>query len=253
MKRIFQIGEIAQFFHLPASTLRYWEECGVITPQKNQDNRYRVYTVSDLMTISDVIFYKSLGIPLKRVRGMKENTPAGQKEIFEQKLLDLQEEQRQLMRRMEKLYNHINAVETIEILKQEVYQETDIDTECIVSFDLIEQDKLLQYVEDPYLYSRVQHSSAPHQEQRGLTVPSDFEGRVDDLQVIWRKKGNQYIAFLMREEVSENFPNDLQKHLAHIQKNHKTGDIISRFLLCAQEDGKTFDFYKTFVEILPEE
>ena len=26
--------------------------------------------------------------------------------------------------------------------------------------------------------------------------------------------------------------------------------IISRFLLCAQENGKTYDFYKTFVEII---
>ena len=32
-------------------------------------------------------------------------------------------------------------------------------------------------------------------------------------------------------------------------ETYRTGAIISRFLLCAQENGKTYDFYKTFVEI----
>ena len=52
-----------------------------------------------------------------------------------------------------------------------------------------------------------------------------------------------------KEEVAENYPNDLQKHIEYLQQYHKTGDVISRFLLCAQEDGKVYDFYKTFVEI----
>lgn len=155
MKGNFQIGEIAQFFHLPASTLRYWEDRGVITPQKNENNQYRTYTVSDLMTISDIIFYKSLGIPLKKIREMEKTTPTGQKQIFEQKMQALLDEQQQLLSRMEKLRHHIEAVQTLEALKQTVYQETDIDTDCIVSFDLIEQDKLLRYIENPYLYSRV--------------------------------------------------------------------------------------------------
>lgn len=55
----FHIGQIARFFDLPASTLRYWDEVGILTPHKNHTNSYREYTVSDLMTISDIIFYKN--------------------------------------------------------------------------------------------------------------------------------------------------------------------------------------------------
>jgi len=60
------------------------------------------------------------------------------------------------------------------------------------------------------------------------------------------------VTFLMKEEVTVGFPNDLAEHLTHVQKSHRTGSIISRFLLCAQENGKIYDFYKTFVEILPD-
>lgn len=42
----------------------------------------------------------------------------------------------------------------------------------------------------------------------------------------------------MKEEVTVGFPNDLAEHLTHVQKSHRTGAIISRFLLCAQENGK---------------
>lgn len=35
MDRKFQIGEIAEFFDIPASTLRYWEDKGVLHPEKN--------------------------------------------------------------------------------------------------------------------------------------------------------------------------------------------------------------------------
>lgn len=64
----FQIGEISRFFDIPASTLRYWEDMGVLNPLKDCENHYREYTVEDLMTISDIIFYKNLGLPLKQIR-----------------------------------------------------------------------------------------------------------------------------------------------------------------------------------------
>ena len=72
MDCVFQIGEISKFFNIPASTLRFWEESGVLIPEKNPENQYRTYTVSDLMTISDILFYKSLGLPLKQIRDMEQ-------------------------------------------------------------------------------------------------------------------------------------------------------------------------------------
>ena len=66
----FQIGEISRFFDIPASTLRYWEDKGVLHPEKGMENRYREYTIEDLMTISDVVFYKNLGLQLKEIREM---------------------------------------------------------------------------------------------------------------------------------------------------------------------------------------
>ena len=229
MDRKFQIGEIARFFDIPASTLRYWEDKGILHPGKKYENQYREYTIEDLMTISDAIFYKNLGLQLKEICGMKISTPKQHHELFAEKIVELKRQQ--------------------EMLKAQPYQETDIDTDCVVSFDLIERDKLRQYIEDPYLYTRVQYTQSLPQEQRGLTVPADMSSSFPEASILWQKQSVRYITFLMKEEVTTGFPNDLPEHLAFIQESYRTGAIISRFLLCAQENGRTYDFYKTFVEI----
>ena len=114
----------------------------------------------------------------------------------------------------------------------------------------LERDKLRQYIENPYLYSRVQHTQTLPQEQRGLTIPAEMSPLFPKSSILWQKKVNRYVTFLLREEVTAGFPNNLYEHLSHIQESYRTGAIISRFLLCAQENGKIYDFYKTFVEII---
>lgn len=251
MDTCFHIGEIARFFELPASTLRYWEECGVISPEKCEENQYRTYSIPDLMTISDVIFYKNLGIPLKEIRDMEKNTPEQQKRLLEEKAELLLAQQQALVRRLEKMQTRLTAVRTLEELEAAPYRISDIDSQYIVSFELIEKNKLFQYIENPYLYSRVQHSSDLTEERRGLTIPSEQAANFPSDQILWQKNSNRYVVFLMKEEISSGFPNDLQQKLEEVQKTYCTGSIISRFLLCGHENGKTYDFYKTFVEILP--
>ena len=87
MDKKFQIGEIARFFDMPASTFRYWEEKGILHPRKKIENQYREYAIEDFMTISDVIFYKNLGLELKEIRGMNAATPEQHGELFFEKLL----------------------------------------------------------------------------------------------------------------------------------------------------------------------
>lgn len=251
MDKQFHIGEISYFFNLPASTLRYWEEVGIVISHKNTENNYREYTVADLMKLSDIIFYKNLGIPLKQIPAMEHSSPEEHEFLFETKIKELKHQQQQIQRRIEKLHSRMTAIRSLEELRLHPFIETDIDTNCIVSFDLIEIEKLRQYIEDPYLYSRVQHSENIRTERRGLTIPAEQLSLFPKSEILWEKNSHTYIACLMKEEVTERFPNNLHELLTHIQKIYRTGSIISRFLLCAQEDGKLYNFYKTFVEIIP--
>lgn len=250
MKHTFNIGEISDFFKLPSSTLRYWEEKGILHPYKNPENQYREYSLSDLMSISDIIFYKNLGISLKQIREIDSATPLEHKTLFQNKIYQLETEKLELEKRIQRLNCRLSAIASLWQLKQYPFSETDIDTECIVSFELLEKEKLQQYIDNPYLYSRVQHSNNLSLEQRGLTVTAEQIKSFSSQPKLWVKKHSSYISCLMKENVSENFTNNLPELLAHVQRTHKTGYIISRFLLRATEDNTLYDFYKTFIEIL---
>lgn len=251
LEQQFHIGQIARFFDLPASTLRYWDEVGILTPHKNHTNSYREYTVSDLMTISDIIFYKNLGISLQQSGAMEQAEPEEHTRLLCGKIEALERQQLEIAQRIQKLHNHLAAIETLNKLRQCPFSQAEIDTDCIVSFDLNEIDKLRRYMENPYLYSRVQHSDCLAIEHRGLTVPRAQRSAIPSDQILWeRSADSRYVACLVQESVPDDYRSNLPELLSHIQKNHQTGTIISRFLLRAAAEDVVYDFYQTFVEIL---
>lgn len=251
MDQQFHIGQIARFFDLPASTLRYWDEVGILTPHKNHTNSYREYTVSDLMTISDIIFYKNLGISLQQSGAMEQAEPEEHALLLCGKIEELERQQLEIAQRIQKLHNHLAAIETLNKLRQCPFSQAEIDIDCIVSFDLNEIDKLRRYMENPYLYSRVQHSDCLAIEHRGLTVPRAHRSAIPSDQILWeRSADSRYVACLVQESVPDDYRSNLPELLSHIQKSHRTGTIISRFLLRAAAEDVVYDFYQTFVEIL---
>ncbi len=106
-------------------------------------------------------------------------------------------------------------------------------------------------MENPYLYSRVQHSDCLAIEHRGLTVPRAQRSAIPADQILWeRSADSRYVACLVQESVPDDYRSNLPELLSYIQKSHRTGTIISRFLLRAAENNVVYDFYQTFVEIL---
>lgn len=248
MKSVFRIGEISDFFDLPESTLRHWESVGALHPRQNPQNGYREYTIGDLMTISDFLFYRSLGLSLKEITAMKTFSLQQQTDILNSQLFSLIREQRLLKHRIDMLRGHQTAMETVEYLKTHSFEIAPIDTVCIVPFSLIDAEVLSQYIESPYLCSRVQSTADIGQVKRGLTVPPESVGARDP--VLWRDHGGQYMVCLMKEQIGPVLLNDLGEILSKIHRQHATGDIISRYLTCATEDGVCCDFYKCYIEIL---
>ena len=69
----YHISEIARFFGLAPSTLRYWEEQGLLSTGRDAESSYREYQDKDLMTISDIIFIKIWACPSSRSNRWKKN------------------------------------------------------------------------------------------------------------------------------------------------------------------------------------
>ncbi len=96
-KKKFPIGEIANLTGVSIRTLQYYDNIGLVPLSKDGNNGRRFYDESDLAKVQQVLFYKSLGLPLKEIKELvvdavtaEEITSVLQKqrEVFHHKLID---------------------------------------------------------------------------------------------------------------------------------------------------------------------
>ncbi|MBR5230601.1 MAG: MerR family transcriptional regulator [Firmicutes bacterium] len=69
-KIAYSVGEMAEYFGVSRDTLRLYDKMGILSPQKNEDNGYRVYSRVDFICLDYVMRLKSLGMPLEDIRMM---------------------------------------------------------------------------------------------------------------------------------------------------------------------------------------
>ena len=50
-KNTFLIGELSKLFGIGVDSIRYYEEVGILHPQRDPNNNYRRYTVEDVRKI----------------------------------------------------------------------------------------------------------------------------------------------------------------------------------------------------------
>lgn len=72
MKEFYSIGEIAALYHLSPHTIRYYEELGILTPQR-ADNGYRLYTTSDTWKLNVIRELRQLDFPMEDIAAYFKN------------------------------------------------------------------------------------------------------------------------------------------------------------------------------------
>ena len=72
-----KIGEVARLVDVPAKTLRYYEEIGLISPAGRTDAGYRLYGWRELEQIEFIRRAKLMGLTLEQIRGLIEIAEEG--------------------------------------------------------------------------------------------------------------------------------------------------------------------------------
>ena len=62
------VGEISKVLGISTEMIRFYVREGIIAPRQNEENGYWEYSSSDVMILSDILFYRDLDLPLKDIR-----------------------------------------------------------------------------------------------------------------------------------------------------------------------------------------
>lgn len=104
MEKLYKIGEISKLYHIGADSLRYYEEQGLISPKRSESG-YRLYRDRDIWRLNVIRDLRELGFGTETIKEYLDF------QNVDGALAMLQEEQKAIARKMEKLQNLRRNVE----------------------------------------------------------------------------------------------------------------------------------------------
>lgn len=63
-----KVKEVAELVGISVRTLHYYDEIGLLTPDKTTETGYRIYSNENLETLQQILFFRELGFSLKKIK-----------------------------------------------------------------------------------------------------------------------------------------------------------------------------------------
>ena len=106
MKDFLSIQEFSKHSGVTTSTLRYWDDIGLFSPQtRNSDNNYRYYTPDQIITVNFIKILSDLKVPIKKIAdAVQARNPKLIMELIKQQEYKLQLDLREIQMRYSILY-----------------------------------------------------------------------------------------------------------------------------------------------------
>ncbi|HDX9578185.1 TPA: MerR family transcriptional regulator [Bacillus pseudomycoides] len=68
-----KVKEVADLVGISVRTLHHYDEIGLLTPEETTESGYRLYSDDNLETLQQILFFKELGFPLKKIKEIINN------------------------------------------------------------------------------------------------------------------------------------------------------------------------------------
>ncbi|TCP19154.1 MerR family transcriptional regulator [Scopulibacillus darangshiensis] len=91
-----KVKEVADLIGISVRTLHHYDDIGLLTPKETTESGYRLYSDDDLEMLQQILFFKELGFPLKRIKDIINSPTFDRKEALELHRKMLLEKRRRL-------------------------------------------------------------------------------------------------------------------------------------------------------------
>ena len=243
MKERYNIKEVSEILNVPKSTLRYWDSENIIQMDRNQINDYREYSVRQIVDISDIAFYRSIDVPITKLKNIYEMNLDEFDHILEDTRKDIDNQIVELKKKRRGIIARKEKIKELELLSSNPYTTSIPDMDIIIDFDMSHFIEL-----DPYDFAILFSPDNNYRLQYGTILSSDSINK----KIIWEDNHSdtKYMQCLLKISVDNPEDNNLIEHLDYMNEmGYKTGKVIGRYLITAT-DIIRYEYYKIWIEIL---
>lgn len=78
-----KVKEVSQLTGISVRTLHYYDDIGILTPDNTTEAGYRLYSEDNLATLQQILFFRELGFPLKKIKELLTSPAFDRQEAFE--------------------------------------------------------------------------------------------------------------------------------------------------------------------------
>ncbi|MGX7263273.1 MerR family transcriptional regulator [Enterococcus crotali] len=250
-EKLLTVGQVAEIMKLPKSKIRYWDDMNLLTSSRNRHNGYRMFDMEDILTISDIDFYRRLDIPINKMTNLYRKSPEELWSILDEtetrvaaELTELEKKQQGIKHRKDQLLSLIK-------LKEKEFIDEPLDVERIIPIDLKDPNELQTYIDNPS--SLVVYIENDHEDEiiYGFAVTTK---EFMEEETIWQQPEQPkyaYKQFLLTIKSDDPLENNFQVMKEKLeQEGYRTGTMVGRYIMTAEEqDGFYRDYYKAWIEV----
>ncbi|WP_207696489.1 hypothetical protein DOK67_0001411 [Enterococcus sp. DIV0212c] len=250
-EKLLTVGQVAEITNLPKSKIRYWDDMKLLTSSRNRHNGYRMFDMEDILTISDIDFYRRLDIPINKMTNLYRKSPEELWAILDETETRVVAELAELEKKKQGIKHRKDQLLSLIELKEKEFLNEPLDIERIIPIDLKDPNELQTYIDNPS--SLVVYIDSKNEKEIIYGFAVTTKEFVEEV-TIWQQPEqpkNSHKQFLLTIKSDDPLENNFQSIKEKLeQQGYQTGTMIGRYIMTAEEqDGFYRDYYKAWVEV----
>ncbi len=188
MKQTYTIGEIASMLRINVDAIRFYERKGLVHPQKNKDNKYRIFTMNNILELLDVIYYRELDMSISEISSiLHSGTKSSMQALLREKRENAQRRllfERQLIRKIEHIEQIYEMIDTNRKVSVRKFPKTWIMRQGYKK-DEIMKSQIENFTKDQFVMSSVFYSyHIENQEMQNLYITME-QNIMEEFEMSW--------------------------------------------------------------------
>lgn len=244
--RLYDIKHAAYFLGVAPSTLRYWEQEGLVRSGRDEANGYRQYSLHDLIEASEIAFYRKLGVPVKeleRYRALSaqglDDALARTEDDIEQRIAELEATRARLARQ-----RALNA--QVEALQRDGMRPGAPAIESLSAIDYRKAEPWKLLVEEPWRYGVLIFADTPEEVRESVV-----DARDRDEGTLWRRTEaddeRTCRSCLLKVSPGMDASNASELFVAAARQGLEPRAVVGSYLLTASDDTGRWDYHRAWV------